>query len=229
MAFAVDEGVQIFGGYGFMQEYPIEKAYRDARIQRIYEGTNEINRLVAAGTLFRRVLSGKVPLMAKFPEIEARVKAGQPLEAASEDIPAELRDAVNAIERAKDATIYIAMKVAMKYMQALESEEEFIEYLANLLIDLYAIDSALARATQSVRRGDANSATHVKLAKLATWLAFSRVRTNLDQVLMTNLEEDKVEKELARVRAYVGDYLLNGVALQREIAAIVVEKKGYPL
>ena len=180
LALAVDEGVQIFGGYGFMQEYPIEKAYRDARIQRIYEGTNEINRLVAAGTLFRRVLSGKVPLMAKFPEIEARVKAGQPLEAASEDIPAELRDAVNAIERAKDATIYIAMKVAMKYMQALESEEEFIEYLANLLIDLYAIDSALARATQSVRRGDANSATHVKLAKLATWLAFSRVRTNLD-------------------------------------------------
>ncbi|TMD44860.1 MAG: acyl-CoA dehydrogenase [Chloroflexi bacterium] len=229
LALAVDEGVQIFGGYGFMQEYPIEKAYRDARIQRIYEGTNEINRLVAAGTLFRRVLSGKVPLMAKFPEIEARVKAGQPLEAASEDIPAELRDAVNAIERAKDATIYIAMKVAMKYMQALESEEEFIEYLANLLIDLYAIDSALARATQSVRRGDANSATHVKLAKLATWLAFSRVRTNLDQVLMTNLEEDKVEKELARVRAYIGDYLLNGVALQREIAVIVVEKKGYPL
>ena len=229
LALAVDEGVQIFGGYGFMQEYPIEKAYRDARIQRIYEGTNEINRLVAAGTLFRRVLSGKVPLMAKFPEIEARVKAGQPLDAAGEDIPAELRDAVNAIERAKDATIYIAMKVAMKYMQALESEEEFIEYLANLLIDLYAIDSALARATQSVRRGDAKSATHVKLAKLATWLAFSRVRTNLDQVLMTNLEEDKVEKELARVRAYIGDYLLNGVALQREIATIVVEKKGYPL
>src|SRR6266567_1268009 len=187
LAFAVDEGVQIFGGYGFMQEYPIEKAYRDARIQRIYEGTNEINRLVASGTLFRRVVAGKVPLMAKFPEIEARVKAGQPLNAVSEDIPAELRDAVNAIDR------------------------------------------AIARATQSVRRGDANSATHVKLAKLVTWLAFSRVRTNLDQVLMTNLEEDKVEKELARVRAYVGDYLLNGVALQREIAAIVVEKKGYPL
>ena len=64
----VDEGVQIFGGYGFMQEYPIEKAYRDARIQRIFEGTNEINRLVAAGTLFRRVLTGKVTLMAKYPD-----------------------------------------------------------------------------------------------------------------------------------------------------------------
>ena len=168
-------------------------------------------------------------LMARYPEVQERVKANQPLNSAGEEVPAELRDAVNALERAKDVTIYSAMSIAMKYMQALESEEEFIEYLANLLIDLYAIDSALARATQSVRRGDANSATHVKLAKLATWLAFSRVRTNLDQVLMTNLEEDKVEKELARVRAYIGDYLLNGVALQREIAAIVVEKKGYPL
>ncbi|HLQ11475.1 MAG TPA: acyl-CoA dehydrogenase family protein, partial [Ktedonobacteraceae bacterium] len=229
LAFAVDEGVQIFGGYGFMQEYPIEKAYRDARIQRIYEGTNEINRLVAVRGLLNRAMSGKVPLMAKFPEVEARVKAGQPLNNAGDDIPAELREAVNALERAKDVTIYTAMKGAMKYMQALVNEEEFIEYLANLLIDLYALDSALARATQSVRRGDENSSMHVKLAKLATWLAFTRLRANLDQVIMTSIDEDKVEKELARVRAYIGDYLLNGVALQREIAAIVVEKHGYPL
>lgn len=229
LALAVDEGVQIFGGYGFMQEYAIEKAYRDARIQRIFEGTNEINRLVAAGTLFRRVLSGKVPLMTLHPEIEARVKAGQPQNNAGESIPAELRDAVNALERAKDATIYTAMKVAMKYMQALENEEEFIEYLANLLIDLYSIDSALARATQAVGRGDENSAIHVKLAQLATWLAFSRMRSNLDQMIMTNMSEGEVQEELPRVRAYIGDYLLNGVKLQREIASLVVEKQGYPM
>lgn len=227
LAYVVDEGVQIFGGYGFMQEYPIEKAYRDARIQRIYEGTNEINRLVAAGTLFRRVLGGKLDLMARYPAIEERVKAGKASDFAAEAIPVELRDAVNALERAKDATIYAAMRIAMKYMQALENEEEFIEYLANLLIDLYAIDSALARATQAVRRGDENSATHVQMAQLATWLAFSRMRSNLDQMIMTNT--DRVEKELTRVRTYLGDYLLNGVALQREIADIVVEKKGYPL
>src|SRR5436305_12647716 len=108
---------------------------------------------------------------------------------------AELRDAVNAIERAKDATIYIAMKVAMKYMQALESEEEFIEYLANLLIDLYATDSALARATQAVRRGDDNSTTQIRLAQLATWLAFARIPTHLDQLIMTNRDEDEVLPE----------------------------------
>jgi alkylation response protein AidB-like acyl-CoA dehydrogenase len=229
LAFAVDEGVQIFGGYGFMQEYPIEKAYRDARIQRIYEGTNEINRLVASGTLFRRVLAGKLDLAARFPTIEARVKSGQAPDFAGVAIPTELRQAVNALERAKDVTIYAAMRIAMKYMQAIEQEQEFIDYLANLLIDLYAIDSALARATQAIRRGDENSATHVKLAQLATWLAFSRIRLNLDQMIMTNMNEDQVEKELARVRAYLGDYLLNGVALQRELAATVVEKQGYPL
>lgn len=229
LALAVDEGVQIFGGYGFMHEYPIEKAYRDARIQRIFEGTNEINRLVASGTLFRRALTNKVPLMERFPEIEARVKAGEAVDFAGEAIPTELRSAVNALERAKDATAYTATKVAMKYMQALENEEEFIEYLANLLIEIYAIDSALARATQAVRRGDENSAVHVQLAQLATWLAFSRIRLNLDQLIMTNNEPERVEKELARVRAYVGDYTLNGVTLQRELAALIVEKQGYPL
>src|SRR5947207_9482221 len=73
----VDEGVQIFGGYGFMQEYPIEKAYRDARIQRIFEGTNEINRLVAVNTLFRRALKGKIDLMSLYPKIETRITDGQ--------------------------------------------------------------------------------------------------------------------------------------------------------
>ena len=229
LAFVVDEGVQIFGGYGFMQEYPIEKAYRDARIQRIFEGTNEINRLVAAGTLFSRVLTGKINLMAQYPAIVARVQGGQSTAGADESIPEELRDAVSALERAKDATMYVGMKIAMKYGQALQNEEEFIEYLANLLIDLYAVDSALARATQAVRRGDENSSTHVKLAQLATWLAFSRMRTNLDQMIMTGMSDSEVQEDLPRVRAYIGDYLLNGVTLQRELASIVVEKKGYPL
>ncbi|MGH2479006.1 MAG: acyl-CoA dehydrogenase family protein [Ktedonobacteraceae bacterium] len=229
LALAVDEGVQIFGGYGFMHEYPIEKAYRDARIQRIFEGTNEINRLVASGTLFKRAMTGKLPLMERFPEVEARVKSGQAVDFAGESIPSELRDAVNALERAKDATVYASTRVAMKYMQALENEEEFLEYLANLLIEIYGIDSALARATQAVRRGDENSGVHVQLAQLATWLAFSSVRLNLDQMIMSTSEADKVEKDLSRVRAYVGDYTLNGVTLQRELAALIVEKQGYPL
>src|SRR5260221_6396978 len=104
MAFAADEGVQIFGGYGFMQEYPIEKAYRDARIQRIYEGTNEINRIVASGTLFRRVMAGKIDLIARIPSIDARVKSGQAPDFTRAAIPAEVREDVNDPEPAHDAT-----------------------------------------------------------------------------------------------------------------------------
>ncbi|TMC18394.1 MAG: acyl-CoA dehydrogenase [Chloroflexi bacterium] len=229
LAYVVDEGVQIFGGYGFMQEYPIEKAYRDARIQRIFEGTNEINRMVASGTLFRRVLSGKINLMTVYAEIEARLKAGQAPDRAGDNVPEELRAPINVLERTKDATVYAAMKVAAKYQKGIEQEQEFIDYLGNLLVELYAIDSALARAIQAVRRGDATSATQVKLAQLAAWLSFARMRTNLDQIIMAYTEEARVEKELARVRSYIGDYLLNGVALQRDLSALVVEKQGYPL
>ena len=173
-------------------------------------------------------MAGKIPLMAQYPAIEASVVSGKAPDR-SEGIPTELSAAVNAVERAKDATIYTAMKAAMKYMQALESEEEFIEYLANLLIDIYASDSALARAVQAVRRGDENADIHVKLAQLATWLAFNRIRSNLDQVIATNFSEGEIQEELPRVRAYLGDYLVNGVALQREIADLVVQKQGYPL
>jgi hypothetical protein len=229
LAMVVDEGVQIFGGYGFMHEYPIEKAYRDARIQRIFEGTNEINRMVAVNSLFRRAMSGKIDMMSKFAEIDARIKANQPLNKAGEDVPEELRAPSNALERAKDATIYEAMLVAQKYMQTMAQEQEFLDYLANLLIELYAIDSTLARAIQAVRRGDADSALHVKLAQLATWLAFARIHTNLDQLIMSYTDADKVEKVMGRVRSYVGDYIINGVAIQRDIAQAVVEKLGYPI
>ncbi len=228
----VDEGVQIFGGYGFMQEYPIEKAYRDARIQRIFEGTNEINRLVIVNMLLRHVLKGKTNLMSLYPEIEARIKDGHAPNRVNETVPAILRDAVNVLERAKDATIYVAMQIVVKYMpnlQVLEQEQEFSEYLANLLIELYAVDSALARAIKVIRRGDENSTTHRKLAQLAAWLAFSRIRSNLDQLIMSYVDESRVEKVLARVHTYVSDYLFNGVAVQREIAALVVETQGYPL
>ncbi len=232
LAKAVDEGVQIFGGYGFMHEYPIEKAYRDARIQRIFEGTNEINRLVAVNTLFRRAMTGQVDLMTKYARVEELMKTGQRPAGAGNDVPAELSDAVNILERSKDATIYATMQIALKYMQdpqALANEQEFIEYLANALIELYATDSALARAIKVTRLGYENSATHTKLAQLAAWLSFARIRSTLDQMITTYVDASRAEKVLNRVRTYVGDYMFNGVQAQRELAALIVVKQGYPL
>ena len=89
--------------------------------------------------------------------------------------------------------------------------------------------AALARATKVVHRGDENSAIHIQLAQLATWLSFSHIRSNLDQLIMSYVDEHRVERVLTRLRNYLGDYLLNGVAVQRAIAALVVGKQGYPL
>src|ERR687884_484877 len=97
----VDEGVQIFGGYGFMHEYPIEKAYRDARITRIFEGTNEINRLLLAGTLFKRAMDGRVGVMDAFADIDAAIMAGQAPRVDVGVLHTPLRDAAEALERAK--------------------------------------------------------------------------------------------------------------------------------
>ncbi len=226
---SVDEGVQIFGGYGFMQEYPIEKAYRDARINRIFEGTNEINRLVAAGTLFRRAMGGKIDLFSSFPEIDEQVTRGAAPDFASSDTPAALREGVNMVERAKRAAIYSVMKGAMKFMSTMEDEQEFLEYTANLLIAVYALDSAFGRALDATRAGGVDAHTHELLAQMALLRLLPELRTNLEGVLTMAFEGDDRRQELAKVRAYLGDPQYDVVPLQRELAGIVGEKSGYPI
>jgi hypothetical protein len=225
----VDEGVQIFGGYGFMQEYPIEKAYRDARIQRIFEGTNEINRLVAAGTLFERAMNNRIDLFSSFPEIDQQVTSGSAQDYAGAETPAALRDTVNLLERAKRASIYSVMKGAMKFMATMREEQEFLEYTANLLIDLFAADSAIGRALEAARTGGVDAHTHALLAQMALLRLLPEMRANLDGALTMAFEGDDRRQELARVRDFLGDPQADIVPLQRELAGIVAEKGGYPV
>ncbi len=226
---SVDEGVQVFGGYGFMQEYPIEKAYRDARINRIFEGTNEINRMVAAGTLFTRAMENKVDLFSVFPEIEEQVSGGTAPDFAGSDTPAALREGVNLLERAKRASIYAVMKGGMKYMSTMRDEQEFLEYTANLLINLYAADSAYGRALQAARAGAADAETHAQLAQMALLRLVPELRANLDGVLTMTFEGDERRAELAKVRGYLGDPETEIVPLQRALADVVAAKGGYPI
>jgi alkylation response protein AidB-like acyl-CoA dehydrogenase len=225
----VDEGVQIFGGYGFMHEYPIEHAYRDARINRIFEGTNEINRIVASGTLFRRALAGKIDLMSSFPEIEGQVSGGAAADFTTADTPAELRDSVNLLERAKRVAIYTVMKGGMKFMSTMESEQEFLEYAANLLIDLFAADSAIARALEAARSGSAEAQTHSLLARMALLRLLPGLRQSLDGALTMTFAGEERKQELAKVRGYLSDPEADIVPLQRELAGIVASKGGYPI
>jgi alkylation response protein AidB-like acyl-CoA dehydrogenase len=225
----VDEGVQIFGGYGFMQEFPIEKAYRDARILRIFEGTNEINRLVAAGTLFRRAMKGQIDVFSRFGEVDQQMAEGSTPTFATEDTPAELSNAVNMVERAKRASLYAVMKAAMKFMAQMEDEQEFLECAANLLIDTFALDSAVGRALQAARRSDPLAHVHALLAQVAVWKLLPEIRDTLEQTLRAAFSGDDLRAELQRVRSYLGEYELNGIEAQRELANVVVSAGGFPL
>jgi hypothetical protein len=224
----VDEGVQIFGGYGFMHEYPIEKAYRDARITRIFEGTNEINRLLLSGTLFRRAMEARVAVMDAFPAIDAAVSAGQALPV---DVPAELRDAAEAVERARGAAIYTMMKAAMRYMMRLEEEQEFLASAADTMINLFAMDSALSRAAAALRAGRPDAARHALTARLVVWRFLPGVRQAIADVLENGAADGfaaERDEELARVRAYLSDYHLTSTPALHELAATVVSHGGYP-
>ena len=229
LARCVDEGVQIFGGYGFMDEYPISWAYRDARINRIFEGTNEVNRLVAAGTLFQRAMANKVDIFSLFPEIDDQVSSGKAPNFAADDTPAGLRETVNLVERIKRAAIYSVMKGAMKFMDSIRNEQEFLEYAANQIINIFAMDSAVARALSAAREGDASTRTHELLAQVVVLKHFQETRVAMEGGLTMAFDGDERSQELSRIRAYVGEPQANIVPLQRELADLVAESGKYPL
>ncbi len=227
--FCVDEGVQIFGGYGFMDEYPISHAWRDSRINRIFEGTNEVNRLVAAGTLFTRAMENRVDLFSAFPEIDEQVNSGVAPNFAGDDTPAGLREYVNLVERTKRAAIYASMKSSMKFMANMREEQEFLDYTANQLITIFAMDSAVARALDAARNNAADAHTHELLAQVATLRLAAEARQAMEGALTMAFEGDERAEELAKVRRYLGDPEASIVPLQRELAGIISEQGKYPV
>ncbi len=225
----VDESVQVFGGYGFMDEYPISHAYRDARINRIFEGTNEVNRLVAAGTLLQRALEGRVNVMSAMPAIDAEVTSGTASDFATGDIPEALRESVNLVERAKRASLFAIMQAAPKFAANIREEQEFLEATANQIITLFASDSALARALDAIADGEADAHTHELLAQIAVLRLLPETRAAIESVLTMAFDGAERAKHIATVRAYLGDPQTNIVPLQRELAGIVAERGGYPI
>jgi len=225
----VDEGVQVFGGYGFMDEYPISHAWRDSRINRIFEGTNEVNRLVAAGTLFTRAMENRVDVLSAFPEIDEQLTSGAAPDFAEADTPAGLRESVNIVERTKRAAIYTSMKSSMKFMATMRDEQEFLDFTANQLIAIFAMDSAVARALDAARNSATNAHAHELLAQVATLRLATDARLAMEGALTMAFEGDERRAELAKVRRYLGDPDANIVPLQRELADLVAANDAYPI
>jgi butyryl-CoA dehydrogenase len=197
--FVVDEGVQIHGGYGFHQDYLVERAYRDSRVNRIFEGTSEINRMLATGMLLKRAQRGQLGLVAAVKELQGELLAGP----AAYDLPTA----------AKKATL-LALGVAyQKYMADLENQQEILAALCDMAMNAFAMESAMLRAQ---KMGEPET---VK-ALLEVWLrdAMDVVAVSGRTVLAACADGDTLRTQMAALRRFTKYEPVDRIGLQRKVA-----------
>ncbi|MER3479624.1 MAG: acyl-CoA dehydrogenase [Meiothermus sp.] len=212
--YAVDEGVQIHGGYGYSGEYAIERAYRDSRINRIFEGTNEINRLLIPGMLLRRAMKGELPL------VDAAMRLQKELLEPSFDQPEDRELA--SLENLKKLVLMLAGLAAMKWATEVEKEQEVLAVAADILIDIYAAESALLR---SRRLG---GGVWADMAGLYQYQAIDRAQSGALSVLPRLADGDELRVMTSAVRRLTKHDPVDLVEVRRRIAQAVLERDGYP-
>jgi butyryl-CoA dehydrogenase len=231
LGIVTDHGVQIHGGYGYVEDYPAERAWRDARINRIFEGTNEINRLIIAGFLMKRALSGQLPLLPAIQKLMEEVLAPPPLPLASPDAPDPLGREAGLLAAAKKIALFAAGLASQKYGAALLEQQEVMAALADIASEVYALESALLRSRKLRQAGQ--RADRVSLAESMTQFyagtAFEKVTSAAQLVVAAVAEGDTLRTHLAVLRRLARHEPANTVALSRHIAGAAVEKGRYPL
>jgi len=224
IGYAVDETVQIYGGYGFVEEYPAERAYRDARINRIFEGTNEINRLVISGFLLKRAVSGQLPLMAAIKKLMEEVLSG----ARDEDAEGLLAEERRRVAAAKRIGLFAAGVATQKYMQAIQDQQEIMGAIANMTIETYAVESAVLRAQKlAARNGEASAAHAIAMTRVYIAGAMERIESAAKMVIAGSSEGDMLRSQMAILRRLSKYEPFNTIALREKIAQKVIEAGKY--
>ncbi|MFQ5724295.1 MAG: acyl-CoA dehydrogenase family protein, partial [Terriglobia bacterium] len=225
--FVVDEFVQILGGYGYHQDYPAERAYRDARINRIFEGTNEINRLLITGMLFKRAMKGQLPLMAAAKKVADELMSGPALAAApsGDGLAAEAAE----VAAAKKAFLFAAGVAVQKYMDKLADEQEVAAALSDIVIETYAMESTLLRTQKLLQtKGAERAALSVAATRVFLADGLDRVEKQARSVLAACESGDTLRTQLALLRRLLKREPVNGVALRRQVARAVLDARRYP-
>ncbi len=223
----VDEMVQIYGGYGFIEEYPAARAYRDARINRLFEGTNEINRLLITGMLLRRAQRGQLPLIPA-----ARAVADDlltPAVAGDGQFAGPLAAERHQVAMAKKAVLFAAGAALQRHVTAIEEQQEILAWLADMVTEIFAMESAVLRATAAPSGAAGDEALQVRLARAYLHEALPRLDGLARQVLAASAEGENLRTMLAGLRRFLRYTPLNVVAEWRAIADRVTDAGRYPL
>jgi butyryl-CoA dehydrogenase len=224
----VDHTVQIYGGYGYVEEYPAERAYRDSRINRIFEGTNEINRLIIAGFVMKRAMTGQLPLLPAIKTLMDELMMPPGL-SSDETVSDPFAREIHLLACAKKLFLFAAGAASQKYMAALAEEQEVMGALADMVLAIYALDSALARA----RKLAANAGTKAETARTMTQLfaetALFTAERSARRIVAAVAEGDMLRTQLAILRRLTKHEPADGVDLGRRVARTSVEMGHYPM
>ena len=225
--YIVDETLQIYAGYGFVEEYPAERAYRDARINRIFEGTNEINRLIITGFLLKRAMSGQLPLMPAIKKLMDEVLSGP---SASDDLEGALADERKAVSQAKKLGLFAAGAATQKYMQAIQDQQEIMGAIADMTIESYAMESAVLRAQKIAEtKGEAVAALPIAMTRVYISQAMEKIESAAKKVIAAVADGDMLRTQLAILRRLAKYEPFNTIELRQQIAQKVIERGKYTL
>lgn len=220
----VDEGVQIHGGYGFMQEYEIERAYRDSRINRIFEGTNEINRLLVPGTFVKKAFKGELPLLEKAQSLQEEIMMLMPEEPGDERLAQEKY----LVRNAKKVALMTAGLALQKYGQELEKEQEILVNFADIVSNIYAMESVVLRTEKAVHRdGLENSKQKLLYTEIFCQEAFNRIENDAKETVVAIASGDNLRMTLSALRKLTRHTPINVIAKKREAAATIIDKEKY--
>ncbi|MFY0543996.1 acyl-CoA dehydrogenase family protein [Brevibacillus sp. H7] len=224
--YCVDEGVQIHGGYGFIQEYEIEGMYRDSRINRIFEGTNEINRLLIPDTLVKKAMKGELPLMQAAMGLQEELMSYYPAEIEDEPLAVEK----HLIEMTRKIILMVAGSALMKYQQGLVKEQELLAIAADMLIELYAMDSVVKRTEKAIaKNGLEKEQQKLDLTAVYVHEAFDKVEAWAKEALAAMEEGDDLRLRLSILKKLTRRNPINTIHIKRAIADRVIEADGYVL
>ena len=222
--YCADECVQIFGGYGFVSDYPAERYYRDSRINRIYEGTNEINRMLIPGMLLKRAMKGELPLLAAAKGVQEALMQIPDFSAEPDDAPFAIEN--EACNKLKQAALLVAGVAAQKYGPKLQEEQEVLAWIADMILELYGLESAVLRGRKLLAQGKPVDLVQDLVLVLASDAVETAGRAGR-QALCHVSEGDDLRLQLAGLRRFSKPLASDLAAAQRRIAASLVERDGY--
>jgi alkylation response protein AidB-like acyl-CoA dehydrogenase len=222
--YVLDENVQIHGGNGCVKDYPAERSYRDARVNRIFEGTNEINRMLIPGMLIRRALKGEIGLIPAAKQLQDELLSpGRASLSTDEGLDADMRT----IGSFKKIALMVLGTAMQTYGPKLSDEQEVLCAAADILIDTYAAESAVLRAREAVSSGRGDAALHEASARTFVNDAAQRVQASATNTLAAMAEGDTLRTLLAALRRVLKVTPVNTVALRRTLADAAVARGSY--